>query len=57
LTFMKYNKAPIPVDRNDPVSVERFRDAIRTHDCGVSGCPYCLISDWIKELEEGKNEV
>ena len=54
---MKYNKAPSPVDRNDPVSVERFRNLIRTHDCGVSGCPYCLISDWIKELEIDQNEV
>lgn len=57
MTFMRTNKSPTPVDRNDPTSVERFRNAIRTHECEAMGCPYCLIKDWIKELEGDQNEV
>ena len=54
---MKPNKSAIPVDRNDPSSVERFRELVRTHECGALGCPYCLIKDWIIELEGKLNEI
>ena len=33
-------------------SVERFREAVRIHNCEISGCPYCLIRDWVNEKEE-----
>ena len=42
------NDIPSPVE----TSVEKFREAVRTHNCGVSGCPYCLIRDWVNEIEE-----
>lgn len=54
---MKYSKSPTPVDRNDPSSVESFREVIRTHKCEAVGCPYCLITDWILELEGKLNEI
>jgi len=34
-------------------SVERFRQAIRIHECGIEGCPYCLVRDWVNGLEAG----
>tara|TARA_R110000824_G_scaffold37318_1_gene114676 strand:+ start:209 stop:385 length:177 start_codon:yes stop_codon:yes gene_type:complete len=54
---MAYAQPPTPVDRSDPVSMEKFRKAIRDHKCDTPGCPYCLIKDWILELEGKINEI
>ena len=47
------NDIPGPISTN----IEKFRAAVRVHKCKALGCPYCLIRDWVNEVEEELSKI